>query len=84
MAGKTEFQLTQEQAKKAIDMCLENAESYLHDADMYVSNNKTDHLATPIVFAMEEIGKAKIIYDKKENSGSKSSLSNKDGIYDHK
>ena len=84
MANKTEFQLTQEQAKKAIEMCLENAESYLNDADMYISNNKTDHLATPIVFAMEEIGKAKIIYDKIENLSSKISLSHKDGIYDHK
>jgi len=84
MANKTEFQLTKEQAKKAIEMCLENAESYLNDADMYISNNKTDHLATPIVFAMEEIGKAKIIYDKLENSSSKIALSNKDGIYDHK
>ncbi len=33
MANKTEFQLTQEQAKKAIEMCLENAESYLNDAN---------------------------------------------------
>ena len=83
MANKTEYQLTPEQAKKAIDMCLENAESYLNDADMYVSNNKTDHLAIPIVFAMEEIGKAKIIYDKIENNNSKISLSYKDGIYSH-
>lgn len=45
MGNKTEHQLTQEQAKKAIEMCLENAESYLNDADMYISNNKTDHLA---------------------------------------
>ena len=84
MVSKTEFQLTQEQAEKAIEMCLENAESYLNDADMYISNNKTDHLAIPIVFAIEEIGKAKIIYDKIENSSSKISLSPKDGIYDHK
>ena len=84
MGNKTEYQLTQEQAKKAIEMCLENAESYLNDADMYVSNNKTEHLAIPIVFAIEEIGKAKIIYDKIEKDSSKISLSYKDGIYDHK
>ena len=54
MVSKTEYQLTQEQAKKAIEMCLENAESYLNDADMYISNNKTDHLAIPIVFAIPE------------------------------
>lgn len=82
--AKKEFQLTPEQAEKAIKMCLENAESYLDDADMFVSKNKTDHLAIPIVFAMEEIGKAKIIYDKIENSSSEILLSDKDGIYDHK
>lgn len=83
MGSKTEHQLTQEQAKKAIEMCLENAESYLNDADMYISNNRTDHLAIPIAFAIEEIGKAKIIYDKIEKGDSKISLSHKDGIYDH-
>jgi len=83
MANKTQYQLTQEQAEKAIKMCLDNAWSYLDDADMYVSNNKTDHLAIPIEFAMEEIGKAKIIYDKKESIASKIPLSYKDGIYFH-
>jgi len=28
MVSKTEYQLTQEQAEKAITMCLENAESF--------------------------------------------------------
>lgn len=83
MGNKTEYQLTPEQAKASIELCLENAESYLNDADMYISNNKTNHLATPIVFAMEEIGKAKIIYDKLEKNNSKISLSYKDGIYSH-
>lgn len=83
MVNKTQFQLTQEQAEKAIQMCLENAESYLDDADMYISNNKTNHLAIPIVFAIEEIGKAKIIYDKLEEDNSKIQLSREDGIYDH-
>jgi AbiV family abortive infection protein len=62
-------------------MCLDNARSYLDDADMYISNNKTDHLAIPIEFAMEEIGKAKIIFDKIEKNHSKILLSSKDGIY---
>ena len=84
MVNKTQFQLTKEQAEKAIKMCLENAESYLNDADMYISNNKTNHLATPIVSAIEEIGKAKIIYDKKIENHSKILLSYKDGIYSHK
>ncbi|MDH3516276.1 MAG: AbiV family abortive infection protein [Nitrosopumilus sp.] len=75
--------MTREQAEKAITMCLDNAWSYLNDADMYVSNNRTDHLAIPIEFAMEEIGKAKIIYDKIEQSNSKILLSSKDGIYSH-
>ena len=83
MANKTQFQLTPELANKAIKMCLENAESYLNDVDMYISNNKTDHLAIPIAFAMEEIGKAKIIYDKLEENNSKIQLSYKDGIYWH-
>jgi len=83
VVNKTQIQLTPEQAEKAINMCLENAESYLNDADMYISNNKTDHLAIPIVFAMEEIGKAKIIYDKITTNDSKISLSSKDGIYNH-
>jgi len=84
MGNKTSYQPTQEQAKKAITMCLDNAWSYLDDADMYISNNKTKHLAIPIVFAMEEIGKAKIIYDKIEKNNSNILLSNdEDGIYDH-
>ena len=83
MVNKTQYQLTQEQAKKAIKMCLENARSYLNDADMYISNNKTDHLAIPIEFAMEEIGKAKIIFDKIVKNSSKIPLSYKDGIYWH-
>ena len=84
MANKAPYQLTKKQAEKAIKMCLDNAWSYLDDADMYISNNKTDHLAIPIEFAMEEIGKAKIIYDKIEKNNSKILLSNnEDGIYDH-
>ena len=83
MVNKTQYQLTQEQAEKAIKMCLDNAWSYLDDADMFISKNKIDHLAIPIEFAIEEIGKAKIIYDKMSNDGSKILLSYKDGIYDH-
>jgi len=82
MVNKTQYTLTQEQANKAIKMCLENAESYLSDAEMYISNNKTNHLAIPIEFAMEEIGKAKIIFDKIGNN-SKILLSYEDGIYSH-
>jgi len=63
-------------------MCLDNARSYLDDADMYISNNKTDHLAIPIAFAMEEIGKAKIIFNKTKDS-SEITLSYTDGIYSH-
>ena len=84
MGNKTRHQLTQEQAKKSIIMCLDNAWSYLDDADMYISNARIKHLAIPIEFAMEEIGKAKIIYDKMEKNDSKILLSNdEDGIYDH-
>jgi len=82
MGDKTQYQLTHEQANRAIKMCLDNAWSYLKDADMYISNNKTEHLAIPIEFALEEIGKAKIIFDKIDNN-SKILLSYKDGIYDH-
>lgn len=84
MVNKTQYQPTQEQAEKPIQMCLDNARSYLDDADMYISNNKTEHLAIPIVFAMEEIGKAKIIFDKITRDSSKILLSYKDGIYSHK
>jgi len=55
MSNKTQYQLTHEQANRAIKMCLDNAWSYLKDADMYISNNKTEHLAIPIEFALEEI-----------------------------
>ena len=83
MANKTPFQPTQEQAEKAIEMCLENARSFLDDADMYISSSRKDHLAIPIEFAMEEIGKAKIIYDKIIKNSSKILLSDKDGFYSH-
>ena len=71
MGNKKPYQLTREQAEKSITMCLDNAWSYLDDADMYISNNRTGHLAIPIEFAMEEIGKGKIIYDKIEKNNSK-------------
>jgi len=83
MVNKTQYSLTKDQAEKAINMCLENARSYLDDADMYISKDRTEHLAIPIVFAMEEIGKAKIIFDKMTDNDSKILLSYKDGIYDH-
>ncbi len=82
MVNKTQYSLTKDQAEKTINMCLENARSYLDDADMYISKDRTEHLAIPIVFAMEEIGKAKIIFDKIGNN-SKIPLSYKDGIYSH-
>jgi len=84
MGNKTQYQLTREQAERTIKMCLDNAWSYLDDVDMYISNNRTDHLAIPIEFAMEEIGKAKIIYDKIEKNNSKILISDsEDGIFDH-
>lgn len=83
MVNKTQYNLTKDQAEKVINMCLENARSYLDDADMYISKDRTEHLAIPIVFAMEEIGKAKIIFDKMLDNDSKISLSYKDGIYNH-
>lgn len=82
MVNKTQYNLTEEQAKEAIKMCLDNARSYLDDVDMYISNNKTDHLAISIAFAMEEIGKAKIIFNKTKGS-SEITLSYIDGIYSH-
>lgn len=83
MVNKTQYSLTKDQAEKTINMCIENARSYLDDADMYISKDRTEHLAIPIVFAMEEIGKAKIIFDKMADNNSKILLSYKDGIYDH-
>ena len=83
MANKNQYELTQEQAERDIKMCLDNAWSYLDDADMYESNKRIDHVAIPIEFAMEEIGKTKIIYDKTLQNNSKISLSYKDGIYSH-
>ena len=84
MANKKQYHLTSEQAETAIKLCLDNARTYLEDADMYISNNRTEHLAIPIEFAMEEIGKAKIIYDKLQNNSSKILLSEKeDAIYSH-
>jgi len=83
MVNKTQYHLTLEQAEKAIKMCLDNAWSYLEDADMYISNNRTDHLAIPIEFAMEEIGKAKIIFDRMSKYNPKVILSYRSGIYNH-
>jgi len=59
----TTVQLTREQANKAIEMCLQNAKSFLEDAKMNIKNRKTDHLSIPIVYSLEEIGKAKMIQD---------------------
>ena len=83
LVKKIQYYPTKEQAEKAIQMCLQNARSFLDDADMYISKNRRDHLAIPIEFAMEEIGKAKIIYDKLLKDNSKILLSDKDGIYSH-
>ena len=33
MVNKTQYQLTQKQAEKAIQMCLDNARSYLDDTE---------------------------------------------------
>lgn len=84
MSRKYHYILTNEQAEKAIKMCLDNAWSYLGDADIFISKNKTEHLAIPIEFAIEEIGKAKIIFDKLEKNNSINlSSDEKDGIYTH-
>ena len=83
MVNKTVFKLTKQQAEKSIELCLESARSFLQDAEISIENNKKDHLAIPIELALEEIGKAKIIYDKISSEDSKIDLSYKDGIYDH-
>lgn len=58
-----EIKLTKEQSDKAIELCLKNAKSFLEDAKISIASGKTDHLSIPIVYSLEEIGKAKMIQD---------------------
>jgi len=62
------FQLTPEQANKAIELCLKNAKSFLEDVKIGIEKSKKDHLSIPLVYSLEEIGKAKIIKDAMANS----------------
>ena len=71
MSDKTQYQLTQEQAEKAIKMCLDNAWSYLNDADMYVSNNRTEHLAIQLNLYWKRLGRQKSFMIKKRSMSQK-------------
>ena len=79
---KKPIQITCEQAKKAIELCFENAKSFLNDADILIKNNVPNHISIPIEFALEEVGKAKIIFDKLDSDNS-IIIDDKDGFYDH-
>ncbi len=75
--------LSRTQALKAVDLCLQNALSFIEDARFSISNKKLDHLPIPIQFAMEEIAKSKIILDKVKSSQSSITVTENDGLYDH-
>ena len=60
---KDYYVLTTDQAGKALRLCLDNAESYLQDIDISVNNKKYDHLFIPLSYAVEEIGKARMLLD---------------------
>jgi len=77
--------LTITQANVGLDYCINNINSFIEDVEILLEKNKLDHIIIPIQFAMEELGKAKILLDKiKSCSSDKITISTEDGWLDHK
>jgi AbiV family abortive infection protein len=78
--------LTNQQAKKGIKLCVKNASSFVEDAELCISIGRFNHLIIPIEFALEEIGKGQIIREKLEKNSIANTiiLDENDGIFDHK
>lgn len=55
--------LTRTQAYDAIPMCLSNAKEYLEDAKIKYEKRRLKHIRIEFQFALEELGKAKVMMD---------------------
>ena len=76
--------ITKKQANIAFGLCIDNITSFIQDIEIMLKESKFDHIIIPIQFAMEELGKAKILVDKINNSLSdKITLTKNDGWLDH-
>jgi len=77
--------ITKIQANVGLDYCINNISSFIEDVEILLEKNKLNHIIIPIQFAIEELGKAKILLDKiKSCTSDKITISNKDGWIDHK
>jgi len=80
----SQITITKKQANIAFGLCKDNINSFISDIEILLKENKFDHIIIPIQFAMEELGKAKILVDKINNSSSeKITLTKNDGWLDH-
>lgn len=77
--------LTKKQANLAIGLCIDNSTSFIDDANILFEKNKLNHIIIPIEFAIEELGKAKIILDKIKTTDSDTiTLDKQDGWLNHR
>jgi AbiV family abortive infection protein len=58
-----DMDLTRHQAHNAIPMCLSNAKEYLEDAKIKYEKRRLQHIRIEFQFALEELGKAKVMMD---------------------
>ena len=80
----SQIKITKKQANKAFELCIDNINSFIQDIEILLKESKFDHIIIQIQFAMEELGKAKILADKiNDNSSDKIILSRDDGWLDH-
>ncbi len=84
-ASHPDIVLCPEQAVKAISLCKENAISYMDDAMHLWLKDRLTHIPIFIEFAMEEIGKAKIILSKlgTVTRTNTITITASDGVYSH-
>jgi len=80
----SQITITKKQANIAFGLCIDNVNSFINDIEILLQENKFDHIIIHIQFAMEELGKAKILLEKiNKNSSDKIILSKNDGWLDH-
>lgn len=77
--------ITVSQAHKSINMCKSNAWALMNDAIFLCANDRLQYVPILMQFAFEEIGKAKIIYDKIKSASQANTitLTKSDHLYDH-
>ena len=76
--------ITKKQANEAFGLWKDNIHSFILDIEILLKESKLDHIIIPIQFAMEEIGKAKILANKiNESSSDKITLTKYDGWLNH-